>query len=59
MYWEHLGMLGVESYDNRRLRKQDIYEKYFPDKLIITYEGANITYNALDIIKKITSNSND
>lgn len=59
LYWEHLGMLGVESYDNRRLRKQDIYEKYFPDKLIITYEGANITYNALDIIKKITSNSND
>ena len=59
LYWEHLGMLGVESYDNRRLRKQDIYEKYFPDKLIITYEGANITNNALDIIKKITSNSND
>lgn len=52
-------MLGVESYDNRWLRKQDIYEKYFPDKLIITYEGANITNNALDIIKKITSNSND
>ena len=21
LYWEHLGMLGVESYDNRRLRK--------------------------------------
>lgn len=59
LYWEHLGMLGVESYDNRWLRKQDIYEKYFPDKLIITYEGANITNNALDIIKKITSNSND
>src|SRR5699024_4574121 len=27
LYWEHLGMLGVESYDNRWLRKQDIYEK--------------------------------
>ena len=52
LYWEHLGMLGVESYDNRWLKKQDIYEEYFPDKLIITYEGANITNNALDVIKK-------
>jgi ATP-dependent DNA helicase RecQ len=59
LYWEHLGMLGVESYDNRWLKKQDIYEEYFPDKLIITYEGANITNNALDVIKKITSNSNN
>lgn len=57
LYWEHLGMLGVESYDNRWLEKQDIYEKYFPDRLLVTYEGANITNNALDIIKKIASNS--
>lgn len=57
LYWEHLGMLGVESYDNRWLKKQDIYEEYFPDSLVITYEGANITNNALDIIKKIASNS--
>lgn len=56
LYWEHLGMLGVESYDNRWLEKQDVYEQYFPEKLIITYEGANITNNVLDIIKGIAFN---
>lgn len=54
LYWEHLGMLGVEDYDNRWLQKQDIYDKYFPGKLIVTYEGATITESALDIINKIS-----
>ena len=48
-------MLGVESYDNRWLEKQDIYEKYCSGKLIVTYEGATITDSALDIINKISS----
>jgi len=56
IYWEHLGMLGVQSYDNRWLEKQAIYEKYFSNKLVVTYEGANITNNALDIIDKIKNN---
>lgn len=58
LYWEHLGMLGVENYDERWLRKQDIYEKYFPNHLFITYEGTNITNDALNIIEKLLSNSN-
>lgn len=53
VYWEHLGMLGVESYDKRWLEKQDIYEKYFADSLVVTYEGANITNNTLKIIEEI------
>lgn len=53
IYWEHLGMLGVESYDKRWLEKQEIYEKYFTDRLVVTYEGANITNCVLDIIKKL------
>jgi ATP-dependent DNA helicase RecQ len=53
LYWEHLGMLGVESYDNRWLEKQDIYEQYFSDQLIVTYEGATITDSALSIINKL------
>lgn len=55
VYWEHLGMLGVESYDNRWLQKQDIYDKYFGGKLIVTYEGATITNSALDIIERLSS----
>lgn len=59
LYWEHLGMLGVESYDNRWLEKQEIYEKYFSDNLIITYEGANITNNTLEVINQITCKNNN
>lgn len=55
LYWEHLGMLGVESYDKRWLEKQEIYDNYYNGKLIVTYEGATITDSALDIIKKISS----
>lgn len=55
LYWEHLGMLGVESYDKRWLEKQDIYDKFYNRKLIVTYEGATITDSALDIINKISS----
>lgn len=51
-YWEHLGMLGLESYDNRWVEKQEIYDKYFNGKLIATYEGATITESTVDIIQK-------
>ncbi|MGL5151288.1 MAG: RecQ family ATP-dependent DNA helicase [Clostridium sp.] len=51
-YWEHLGMLGIESYDNRWLEKQEIYDKYFKGKLIVSYEGATISESTIDIIKK-------
>ncbi len=53
LYWEHLGMLGVESYDNRWLEKQDIYDKYFSGQLIVTYEGATITDSTLSIINQL------
>lgn len=51
-YWEHLGMIGLESYDNRWLEKQEIYDKYFNGKLLITYEGATITESTINIIKQ-------
>ena len=55
LYWEHLGMLGIERYDDRWLEKQDIYDKYFNDQLIITYEGATITESVLTQIDHINS----
>lgn len=55
-YFEHLGMLGVESYDKRWLKKKDIYEKYFSGKLIISYESSNLSSEILEIIKKIKTN---
>ena len=51
-------MLGLESYDNRWIEKQEIYDKYFNGKLIITYEGATITESTVDIIEKISLKNN-
>jgi ATP-dependent DNA helicase RecQ len=42
-YWEHLGMIGTETYDKRWIEKKAIYTKFFPDKLKITYESAVLT----------------
>lgn len=53
LYWEHLGMLGVEEYDNKWLKKQDIYDQYFAGKLIVTYEGATISDSALSTINRL------
>lgn len=56
LYWEHLGMLGLESYDKRWSEKQDIYDKHFNGKLLITYEGATISDSAIKLIETIKSN---
>lgn len=53
IYWEHLGMIGTESYDKIWLKKLDLYNKYYPQSLEVTYEGATITQSALDLIQKI------
>lgn len=53
-YWEHLGLIGIESYDNNWLEKKDLYDKYLSDQLIITYESPLLTDNVsdkIDIIK--------
>ncbi len=53
LYWEHLGMLGIESYDKRWIEKKDIYDNHFNGHLVVTYEGATITDSTVEIIKKI------
>ena len=55
IYWEHLGMIGTESYDKRWIEKLEIYETYFPGRLEITYEGATITDSAKALINKLQS----
>lgn len=52
IYLEHVGMLGVESYDNRWIEKKEIYDKYYNGMLRVTYEGANIIDNSMKIIKE-------
>ena len=53
VYWEHLGLLGTESYDKTWLYKLGIYDKYFKGQLVKTHEGVTITNSALEIIKQL------
>lgn len=52
-YWEHLGLIGIENYDKRWIKKKKIYSEYFPDQLIITYEDVLLTGNANKKINEI------
>jgi ATP-dependent DNA helicase RecQ len=53
LYWEHLGMIGVENYDKRWKEKLDIYRKYFPGQLEVTYEGTMISQSAMKLLEKL------
>lgn len=53
LYWEHLGMLGKDDYDSRWSRKIDIYNKYFPNRLIKTYESGVLSKDVKTKIDEI------
>ena len=55
IFWEHLGLLGTETYDEIWLYKLDIYNEHFAGQLIKTYEGVTLTDSALDLIKRLKS----
>lgn len=52
-YWEHLGMLGTEEYDNIWLFKKNIYDSQFSGKLKVTYEGITINTSATQLISDL------
>ena len=49
-YWEHVGMLDRPDYKAHWEKKQKWYEKNFPGQLLVTYEGKNLSQDALGII---------
>jgi len=53
IYWEHLGLIGVETYDKRWKKKLKIYKAYYSDALMVTYEGVTITDEATKKIMEI------
>lgn len=53
VYWEHLGMIGSESYDEKWMRKLDIYEKRFPSQLVKTYEGTTVSDSAQRVLEEL------
>jgi len=52
-FWEHLGLIGVESYDKHWIKKKNIYDKNYKNQLIVTYESSNLTDNVNYEIEKI------
>ena len=55
IFWEHIGMLGVEKYDKRWVEKLNLYKNYFPDDLRKTYESGVLSNDAQKIIEKLKS----
>lgn len=55
IFWEHLGLLGSETYDEDWLYKMKIYERHYPEMIRKTYEGVTITDSAMELIKEIKS----
>lgn len=53
IYWEHVGMLGIDSYDKRWRDKLDIYRTHYPEQLMITYEGPNISSEAINKVQEL------
>ena len=53
MFWEHVGMLGTEDYDISWSKKMNIFENYFPNQLIKTYENGAISKDAQKLIDKL------
>lgn len=51
-YWEHLGLLEREDYQNHWETKQEWYQKHFPDRLITTVESPTLSKDAESLIKK-------
>jgi len=55
-YWEHLGMLGDEKYNQHWQDKKKLYKKIgVYDQVIITKESAVLSNQANELIKKITA----
>ena len=50
-FWEHLGLLVRDEYRRKWQIKREWYEKHFPDRLVTTEEGPNLSKDAQALIK--------
>ena len=53
-YLEHVGMLNNEQYSKQWLKKRKLYEEFYKDNLLITYESPNLASDILNLIQKFT-----
>jgi hypothetical protein len=52
-YWEHLGMLDKPEYKMHWEEKRAWYDKYFPEQLVSTSEGKDLSKEADALIKEL------
>ncbi|MCT6815223.1 MAG: RecQ family ATP-dependent DNA helicase [Lysinibacillus fusiformis] len=57
-YLEHVGMLNNEQYSKQWLEKRKLYEEFYKDNLLITYESPNLSNDILNLISKLSDNIN-
>lgn len=53
IYWEHLGLLENQDYNNHWKNKKAWYDKHFPGQLLTSEESGNLTKDAQEIINTI------
>ena len=53
-YWEHLGRLDLTDYATEWKRKRAWYERWFPDQLLMTEEGSQLSKEAEHVIERLT-----
>ena len=49
-FWEHLGLLHQEEYQNHWNCKKRWYEQHFPGRLVVTEESGNLSIDANEVI---------
>lgn len=51
-YWEHWGRMDQDKYLNHAETKKKWYRKFFPDRLVETLEGNDLTSQADELVRK-------
>ncbi len=54
-YWEHLGRLDNEEYRNHWETKKAWYDRFFPERLVTTYESGDLSKDANTLIEQYFS----
>lgn len=52
-YLEHVGMLNNEQYSKRWLEKRKLYEEFYKENLLITYESPNLSNDIVNLISRL------
>lgn len=52
-FWEHLGLLDQADYSAQWRDKREWYERWFPNRLLVTEEGPDLSHDAVRKIEDL------